>query len=285
MSDTLRSKVIRLAHANPALRPHLLPLLKTAAMDATKAKGLAMLTDALKATPGLSVRTSGTKMVVSAGKLNPEVKSIEFDWSGDGMEIPFVMTLKNGMEGWGWDAYRTPPSFYDTQNKLKLQVVFDGKRDPESELRGFVTHILLEGVRRAGLVFVPKTRELITLTEAAARSKPTAPKPTAPKPTLPATTEHGRGWSRDLLMSYRAVEKHFRDLGDADGLDLLNSFGDTAESPSAFGSAKLIVRLRSLEKHVSGNSTGARLVDRLGAAVDDMIGDDDEDDDDYGDDD
>jgi hypothetical protein len=31
MSDALRSKVIRLAHQNPALRPHLLPLLKTAA--------------------------------------------------------------------------------------------------------------------------------------------------------------------------------------------------------------------------------------------------------------
>lgn len=30
MSNSLRSKVIRLAHANPALRPHLLPLLKTA---------------------------------------------------------------------------------------------------------------------------------------------------------------------------------------------------------------------------------------------------------------
>ena len=31
MSNSLRSKVIRLAHANPSLRPHLLPLLKTAA--------------------------------------------------------------------------------------------------------------------------------------------------------------------------------------------------------------------------------------------------------------
>ena len=30
MSDNLRSKVIRLAHQNPSLRPHLLPLLKTA---------------------------------------------------------------------------------------------------------------------------------------------------------------------------------------------------------------------------------------------------------------
>lgn len=30
MSNNLRSSVIRLAHANPELRPHLLPLLKTA---------------------------------------------------------------------------------------------------------------------------------------------------------------------------------------------------------------------------------------------------------------
>ncbi|NBR00153.1 MAG: hypothetical protein EBT79_07430 [Actinobacteria bacterium] len=33
MSDTLRSKIVRLAHANPNLRPHLLPLLKQAAGD------------------------------------------------------------------------------------------------------------------------------------------------------------------------------------------------------------------------------------------------------------
>lgn len=33
MSNTLRSKVIRLAHQNPELRPHLLPLLKTAGAD------------------------------------------------------------------------------------------------------------------------------------------------------------------------------------------------------------------------------------------------------------
>ena len=36
---TLRTKLIRLAHQQPSLRPHLLPLLKTAALDAsTKAK-------------------------------------------------------------------------------------------------------------------------------------------------------------------------------------------------------------------------------------------------------
>lgn len=33
MSNSLRSKVIRLAHTNPDLRPHLLPLLKEAAKD------------------------------------------------------------------------------------------------------------------------------------------------------------------------------------------------------------------------------------------------------------
>ena len=277
MSDTLRSKVIRLAHANPSLRPHLLPLLKTAAWPIDVQKFLA---DELKKVPGVRVKTSPGKLVVTVGKLNPEVKDITFTDLDKGTDAPFVMTLKNGMKGWGWDAYRKPPSFYDNQNSLKLRVVFDGKRDPEVELRAFLNNTLFLGVERAGKVFVPETRELITLTEAAARSKATAPKPSlpatmAPKPSLPATTEPGRSWSRDLLMSYRAVEKHFRDSGDADGLDFLNSFGDTAESPNAFGSAKLIIRLRSLEKHVGGDSTGARLVDRLGDAVDDMIGDDD----------
>jgi hypothetical protein len=38
MSD-LRSKIIRLAHQQPALRPHLLPLLKEAAKAPAKLKG------------------------------------------------------------------------------------------------------------------------------------------------------------------------------------------------------------------------------------------------------
>ena len=38
MDYTLRSKVIRLAHQNPALRPHLLPVLKSAAMTYVKQK-------------------------------------------------------------------------------------------------------------------------------------------------------------------------------------------------------------------------------------------------------
>ncbi len=33
MDNTLRSKIIRLAHQQPELRPHLLPLLKSAGMD------------------------------------------------------------------------------------------------------------------------------------------------------------------------------------------------------------------------------------------------------------
>jgi hypothetical protein len=36
MSDNLRSKIIRLAHQQPALRPHLLPLLKEAASKTVK---------------------------------------------------------------------------------------------------------------------------------------------------------------------------------------------------------------------------------------------------------
>jgi hypothetical protein len=38
MSNTLRSKVIRLAHQNPELRPHLLPLLKEGAEKYPKYK-------------------------------------------------------------------------------------------------------------------------------------------------------------------------------------------------------------------------------------------------------
>lgn len=43
MSDTLRTKVIRLAHTNPALRPHLLPLLKEAASPADRKKKIAAI--------------------------------------------------------------------------------------------------------------------------------------------------------------------------------------------------------------------------------------------------
>ena len=75
MSDTLRSKVIRLAHANPALRPHLLPLLKTAAWPIDVQKFRA---DELKKVPGVRVKTSPGKLVVTVGKLNPEVKDITY---------------------------------------------------------------------------------------------------------------------------------------------------------------------------------------------------------------
>lgn len=99
--------------------------------------------------PGFKVKTSpGGKMTLAVGgALNPEVKSIEFtDLDKD--RAPFRMHLKNGLSGWGWDTARHV--FYDDKNELRLGVVFDGKRDPEAELRAFIQNVLLEGIRRAG---------------------------------------------------------------------------------------------------------------------------------------
>lgn len=65
MSNTLRSKVIRLAHANPALRPHLLPLLKTAAVTTNPSVSMWSKAD----------RTYAIKLVTRKG---------ETLWTGDG---------------------------------------------------------------------------------------------------------------------------------------------------------------------------------------------------------
>ncbi len=53
--SSLRSKVIRLAHANPELRPHLLPLLKDAGEDGVT-----------------SGRTWGDSKLIGGGKGNPK---------------------------------------------------------------------------------------------------------------------------------------------------------------------------------------------------------------------
>lgn len=56
MSSTLRSKVIRLAHQNPSLRPHLLPLLKTAAVSMEVAEQIVRAwADALSSSIGARV--------------------------------------------------------------------------------------------------------------------------------------------------------------------------------------------------------------------------------------
>lgn len=158
MPNDLRSKVIRLAHEKPELRSSLLPLLKEAQHVEDPSlygspgdqRGLYVqniLVDELRKTPGFKVKTSpGGKLTLTVGSLNPGVKSIEFTGL-DKDRAPFKMYLKNGLSGWGWDTARHV--FYDDKNELRLNIVFDGKRDPEQELRAFVKNIILIGVKRA----------------------------------------------------------------------------------------------------------------------------------------
>jgi hypothetical protein len=63
---TLRSKLIRLAHENPALRPQLLPLLKTAALDPR----------AIAKEPGVIDKLKGIQSAVAP------IPDIAKQWSG-----------------------------------------------------------------------------------------------------------------------------------------------------------------------------------------------------------
>lgn len=126
MSDDLRSKVIRLAHENPALRPHLLPLLKEAALragqpvrsdedfDALKAGdrvtingraavvlGYDKISNTLNyALEGKSVRKSLDAGLAMADK--DETPEIEIEWKGKGA-VPAGVRSAPGK--------RTPPQY------------------------------------------------------------------------------------------------------------------------------------------------------------------------------
>jgi hypothetical protein len=79
MSD-LRSRVIRLAHANPALRPHLLPLLKRAAGpgDAVLSKALDNLADLAELSANAQEIIDGFNLHYASGRvagLDPQIAS------------------------------------------------------------------------------------------------------------------------------------------------------------------------------------------------------------------
>lgn len=79
MSD-LRSKVIRLAHANPALRPHLLPLLKSAAGpgDAVLSKALDNLADLAELSANAQEIIDGFNLHYASGRvagMDPQIAS------------------------------------------------------------------------------------------------------------------------------------------------------------------------------------------------------------------
>lgn len=88
---TLRSKVIRLAHQNPALRPHLLPLLTGGRFAASqKVKGLSSSAQA-----GLTEWLSSGGKTYSAGDLSGKVTK-----NRDG---GMTVTLPKVLSDWSYD--------------------------------------------------------------------------------------------------------------------------------------------------------------------------------------
>lgn len=126
----------------------------------------AFLIKEMKKIPGVRVKSQPQRLEVLVSAINPEVKSVVFSGSFDKDRVPFWLVLKNGDDGWGWDAFRQPkPRFNSAQNELRLDIVFDGKRDPARELRAFVQHVIVEAVKKAGMVWRPDTGEKVPLSE------------------------------------------------------------------------------------------------------------------------
>jgi len=144
-------------------------LLKEAVTDqpATERIDVAQtIIDALQEYPEVKIKTStASKLVFTVGSLNPEVKFVEITGLGTTKNPTFKIHLNNGESGWSWNHSNTPRiGFKVPQETLRLDVVFDGKRDPKSELGGFVRNYLRGGWQRAGKVRVPGTDKEVSLT-------------------------------------------------------------------------------------------------------------------------
>ena len=77
---SLRSKLIRLAHADPEMRPHLLPILKEARSELDKAGKEKQTQDILKSLRKLSHH-----------KINPKVESDADGWTQISFNAPISM--------------------------------------------------------------------------------------------------------------------------------------------------------------------------------------------------
>lgn len=253
-----------------------MPLLKVAVERGGVANFLA---ETIKGHPGMAARVKvspdGSKLTVEVGKAFPAVKSISF-WDLDKPRAPFEMTLKSGEKGWGWDAMRR--TFNSLQNDLRLDVVFDGKRDPEAELRGFVQYVLKVALEKANRVwdgekYVPWTPP--------PKASPTSPEVAL---SLPRITPPPEGWNPGLRRYYRLFEELFRDTKNVEGLEALDAFADLGSNLKTFGSARLSIRFRGIENAIN-ESRGRKMIDSFGDAFDEMVDsvveDDEDDEDDY----
>lgn len=134
MSDSLRSKVIRLAHANPSLRPHLLPLLKTAAATVwvkevkVSRKGVFVVsqvkipTSEVPATGDSKALTKkyGDDLVFEAAK---KVKSDDLEAAGyefGDVEPEYELSTGSGAPVWTVESTEGPNTVFRVQYVLGL---------------------------------------------------------------------------------------------------------------------------------------------------------------------
>lgn len=183
-SSLLRDEIARrYGPGAPSRLPRGFGPIKVAAAKAvlTRPEVVKFLVTELKKIPGAKVKSSKNSILLVPGAMNPAVVGIEIlNLNLD--KAPFRMTLKNGMIGWGWDAYRKPaPVFHGPHNTLNLNTL-ENYSNPEQALRDFVKNDILPQIGKAGMVWNGTALVPMPMGKAPAPAKtPVAPPPPAPK--------------------------------------------------------------------------------------------------------
>ena len=142
-NDAIWRKAVLLAHDNPDLRPHLLPLLKREAhkiADSHRRTRVASgfdepeanvafreaLLDFANRSRGKIIKNDRSSVVFTFPK-NEHVKKVRYGFHSSA-KVPFWIENIDGVAGWGWDAYQPgkPSSPSNTLNYPLLQ-----SRDPK----------------------------------------------------------------------------------------------------------------------------------------------------------
>lgn len=183
-SSLLRDEIARrYGPGAPSRLPRGFGPIKVAAAKAvlTRPEVVKFLVTELKKIPGAKVKSSKNSILLVPGAMNPAVVGIEI-LNLDLDKAPFRMTLKNGMIGWGWDAYRKPaPVFHGPHNTLNLNTL-ENYSNPEQALRDFVKNDILPQIGKAGMVWNGTALVPMPMGKAPAPAKtPVAPPPPAPK--------------------------------------------------------------------------------------------------------
>jgi len=104
------------------------------------------------------------KIVLDVEGLNKLADRIEItDLNGD--RAKFVIYLKNGDSGWGWDEWRLPPKFHNDAkyNEIKLDLLASDVSDPKAftdRMESICHNTLVPVAQKAGWVRDPNTSKV-----------------------------------------------------------------------------------------------------------------------------